>query len=59
VHFSLAGAGPDHQKGHGMFIHPTTALELAAQRRLDDERLARIRMRPLSDSKNVRPVRRG
>jgi len=42
-----------------MFIHPTTALELAAQRRLDDERLARIRMRPLSDSKNVRPVRRG
>jgi hypothetical protein len=41
-----------------MFIHPTTALEFAAQRRLDHERLARIRMRPLSDSKSVRPVRK-
>jgi hypothetical protein len=42
-----------------MFIHPTTALELAAQRRLDDERRARIRLHPAADLRTVRRVRRG
>jgi hypothetical protein len=39
-----------------MFIHPTTALDLAAQRRLDEERRARVRRRP-SDRRTVRPTR--
>ena len=39
-----------------MFIHPTIALELAAQRRLDEERRARVR-RPPSDRRTVRPGR--
>jgi hypothetical protein len=39
-----------------MFIHPTTALELAAQRRLDEERRAHVR-RPPSDRRTVRPAR--
>jgi hypothetical protein len=39
-----------------MFIHPTTALELAAQRRLDEERRARVRQLP-SDRRTVRPGR--
>lgn len=43
-----------------MFIHPTTALELAAQRRLDDERRARLRPRPVPEERRVRAVlRRG
>jgi hypothetical protein len=41
-----------------MFIHPTIALELAAQRRLDAERLARIRRRPAAEERPVRPVRK-
>jgi hypothetical protein len=40
-----------------MFIHPTTALELAAQRRLEDERRVRSRRVP-SDRRTVRPTRR-
>jgi hypothetical protein len=39
-----------------MFIHPTTTLELAAQRRADDERRVRVR-RPPSDRRTVRPAR--
>lgn len=39
-----------------MFIHPTTALELAALRRLDEERRARVR-RPPTDRRTVRPIR--
>jgi hypothetical protein len=42
-----------------MFIHPTTALELVAQRRLDDERLARVRSRPAAEEQTVRPARKG
>jgi hypothetical protein len=42
-----------------MFIHPTTALELAAQRREDHERRVRIRLRPLSEATSVRPVPKG
>lgn len=40
-----------------MFIHPTTALELAAQKRRDDERRARVRIRPLPDRRTVRAER--
>jgi hypothetical protein len=39
-----------------MFIHPTTTLELAAQRRLEDERRVRVR-RPALDRRTVRPTR--
>jgi hypothetical protein len=39
-----------------MFIHPTTALELAAQRRREDERRVRVR-RPAFDRRTVRPTR--
>jgi hypothetical protein len=39
-----------------MFIDPKTTLEFAAQRRLDDERRARVR-RPLFDRRTVRPAR--
>jgi hypothetical protein len=38
-----------------MFIHPITALELAAQRRLDYERRARVRIRPRPEARTVRP----
>ena len=41
-----------------MFIHPTIALELAAQRRVDEERRARIRRRPPAEERPVRPVRK-
>lgn len=40
-----------------MFIHPTTALELAAQRRLDDDRRARVRRHPTPEARTVRPPR--
>ena len=40
-----------------MFIHPTIALELAAQRRLDDERRARVHRRPMPEARTVRPLR--
>jgi hypothetical protein len=39
-----------------MFIHPAAALELAAQRRAEDERRARVR-RPPFDRRTVRPTR--
>jgi hypothetical protein len=42
-----------------MFIHPATALELAAQRRLDEERRARVRSRPTAEERTVRPARKG
>ena len=42
-----------------MFIHPTTALEFAAQRRLDEERHARVRTRPTFEARTVRPARKG
>jgi hypothetical protein len=41
-----------------MFIHPTTALELAAQRRAEDERRARVRARPAVETRTVRPARK-
>jgi hypothetical protein len=41
-----------------MFIHPATALELAAQRRAEDERLARVRFRPPAEARTVRPLRK-
>jgi hypothetical protein len=41
-----------------MFIHPTTTLQLAAERRRDDERRARARIRPLPDRRTVRAERR-
>jgi hypothetical protein len=41
-----------------MFIHPTTALELAAQRRTEDERRVRVRFRPLAEERRVRPLRK-
>jgi hypothetical protein len=41
-----------------MFIHPTTALELAAQRRLDEERRARVRARPTAEARTIRPAPR-
>ena len=40
-----------------MFIHPVTALIIAADRRRDDERRARIRSRPLPDRRTVRAER--
>jgi hypothetical protein len=40
-----------------MFIHPTTALELAAQRRLDDKRRARVHRPPMPEARTVRPLR--
>ncbi len=41
-----------------MFIHPTTTLDLAAQRRAEDERRARVRVRPLPDARTVRPPKK-
>jgi hypothetical protein len=41
-----------------MFIHPTTALQLAAERRLDYERQPRVRHRPRPEERSVRPPRR-
>jgi hypothetical protein len=41
-----------------MFIHPTTALELAAQRRAEDERRVHVRFRPLAEERTVRPLRK-
>jgi hypothetical protein len=41
-----------------MFIHPTTALELAAQRRLEEDRRARVRARPAAEARTVRPARK-
>jgi hypothetical protein len=41
-----------------MFIQPRTALQLAAERRSDDERRARVRLRPLPEERTVRPPRR-
>jgi len=40
-----------------MFIDPTT-LQLAAERRLDYERRARVRLRQLPEEWTVRPPRR-
>jgi hypothetical protein len=40
-----------------VFIHPHIALQLAAERRRDDERRARMRGRPLPDLRTVRAER--
>jgi hypothetical protein len=42
-----------------VFIHPDIALQLAAERRRDDERRARMRNRPLPDERVVRAPRSG
>jgi hypothetical protein len=41
-----------------MFIHPSTALELAVQKRAEDERRVRLRFRPLAEERKVRPLRK-
>jgi hypothetical protein len=40
-----------------MFVHPTTALLLAAERRRDLERHARIRARAFAEERTVRRSR--
>ena len=40
-----------------MFIDPKTTLQLAAQRRAEDERRARVRDFPQREERKVRPFR--